>query len=448
VRTPSGNLCIDGQIQADSASDVEGADDSAVEEADDSAVVFVSERQRTSKIVLPLNFNGRSASDLATLLVSARHYAQSGDAKSAENAYLLTLEGFQHVLGEVHDTAIKVGLELATFYTQQDRKQDVDEIIEKLTSAHIHLLGFDNRRTRQHVLHVAELLNSWRREEDAFVFLSHARDLAQSLDQSGDHGTVNARKSKAKSKAPSKHPVMTGQDALQQKIDEIVDAPSVNNINHGLDDARLYAASNEPTVPVLLTAIERQCVSEPAKLGIQRLRARTELLKYYLKTAGSVSFASKDVFLTAKDILSAYWSSVYFGPNSFKSQEAVEASLELTAATLKGRFDVYARDMFRIVEAAMTKMLGEDDERTIWMFISIGIIYQSCRTWDVARPWFDRAWANADARWGSSDGITRSLSSALWEKQHFSYINDEGRPFKTIFGVCGFTIRPTRLHLE
>jgi hypothetical protein len=431
---------MDGQIQVEHASDVE--------EADDSAVVFVGERQRTGKVALPLNFNGRSASDLASLLVSARNYAQSGDAQSAENAYLLTLEGFQHVLGEVHDTAIKVGLELATFYTEQDRKQEADEILEKLTSAHIHLLGFDDRKTRQHVLHVAELLNSWRRQEDALIFLTHARDLARNLDQSGDHGSVDERKSKARGKARSKPPFMTGQEALQQTINDIVDGPSVNNINHGLDDARLHAASNEPAVPVLLTAIEYQCVSEPAKFGIQRLRARTELLKYYLKTAGGVNLANKDAFLTAKDILSSYWSSVHFEPNSFKSQEAVEASLELTAATLKGCFDVYARDMFRVVEAAMVRMLGSHDERTIWMFISIGIIYQSYRTWDVARPWFERAWAAADARWGSSDGITRSLSSALFDKRHFSYINDEGRPFETIFGVCGLTIRPTRLHIE
>jgi hypothetical protein len=42
-----------------------------------------------------------------------------------------------------------------------------------------------------------------------------------------------------------------------------------------------------------------------------------------------------------------------------------------------------------------------------------------------------------------ADSIKRSLPAALFEnKRHLSYLNDEGRPFKMIFGVCGFTIRP------
>jgi hypothetical protein len=67
--------------------------------------------------------------------------------------------------------------------------------------------------------------------------------------------------------------------------------------------------------------------------------------------------------------------------------------------------------------------------------LHIGIVYQTHRIWDVARRWFNRAWAAADALWESADGITRYLFVTLFgNKRHFSYLNDEGRAFKTILG--------------
>jgi hypothetical protein len=44
------------------------------------------------------------------------------------------------------------------------------------------------------------------------------------------------------------------------------------------------------------------------------------------------------------------------------------------------------------------------------------------------------------------DGIRISLEEAF-EVRYFSYVNDEGRPFKSIFSVNGLKITPTRLHM-
>jgi tetratricopeptide (TPR) repeat protein len=406
-------------------------------------IVFIAEEPTTNVASLLLNFNGRSVSDLGALLVAARNYAQVGRTSLAEETYTQSFQGFQHVLGQIHGTTVKAGFELATFYLQQSRKADADHILEQLTSTHIRLLGFEDRRTQQHILEVVELLNSLRREEDALAFLGHAHELAQKPGNGESSKTSGKVKGKAKAR---QDPSQSRKNILLATTNEIVDDPNISNINHGLDSARLHIAANEPAVVALLKAIENQCLYEPIKFGLQGIRARVELLKYYLKEG--VHFANKDSFLSAKDSLRIYWTAMHLEASSFKVQEAVEAALELTAAVLRGHFDNFAKEMFGLIEADIVEKLGDQDERTIWMFISIGIVYQTHRTWDVARRWFERAWAAADAKWGSEDGITKSLATALFEKKHFSYINDEGRPFKTIFGVCGLTIRPTRLHLE
>jgi tetratricopeptide (TPR) repeat protein len=413
------------------------------EDVANSNIVFTTEETTANTVSLPLGFNGRSASELGGLLIAARNYAQAGRTLLAEETYTQSLEGFQHVLGQLHATTVKAAFELATFYFQQNRKADADQILEQLTTTHIRLLGFEDRRTKQHILHIGELLNSLRREEDALAFLSHAHELAQK----SDNGASSKNSGKAKGKAKARQePVQSGKNILLATTIDIRNDPNLSNINHGLDSARLHVAANEPAVVALLKAIESQCLHEPAKFGIQGIHARAELLRYYLKEG--VHFANKDFFLGARDSLRTYWTAMQYEATSCKIQEAVEAALELTAAVLRGHFDTFAKEMFGLVETDIVKMLGDQDERTIWMWISIGIVYQTHRTWDVAQRWFERAWAAADALWGSADGITRSLSAALFGNKHFSYLNNEGRPFKTIFGVCGFTIRPTRLHLE
>jgi len=406
------------------------------------SVVFVAEEAATADLTLSLNFNGKSLSDLGKSLLAARGYAQSQEELLAEETYIETFNGFQHLLGRTHSDVAKVGYELATFYWQQNRKIEADAIFESMTAAHISSLGMDDRKTQQHILHVAELLNSWHRGEDGLAFLSHARELAEVARSDENSGS---RKSKGKARSDRIPSVLTAQELLRQSSDEIALNPSVNNINHGLDNARFHTAVQDPTVVVLLRAIENQCFKEAAKYAIQGIRARTELLKFHLKQG--VNIGNKDDFVSAKDVLNTYWTNMIYDSTSFKSHEAVEAALELAAAVLRGRFDFFATPMFRTIEQKTQQMFGSVDERTIWMFINVGMIYQTYRRWDDARPWFERAWAAAGSAWGLEDGITRSLTNAF-AKKHFSYISDEGRPFKTVFGVCGFTVRPTRLHIE
>ena len=105
--------------------------------------------------------------------------------------------------------------------------------------------------------------------------------------------------------------------------------------------------------------------------------------------------------------------------------------------------------MFRDASDKAAVIFGSDDERTVWVLITIGLVYQTHMTWDDAEEWFEGAFsaALANKAWGPKDGIVRALQNAM-DHRHFSYVSDKGRPFKTVFGVSGITIRPGRLHLE
>ncbi|RDW69775.1 hypothetical protein BP6252_08795 [Coleophoma cylindrospora] len=125
----------------------------------------------------------------------------------------------------------------------------------------------------------------------------------------------------------------------------------------------------------------------------------------------------------------------------FKSFEVLEALLELSATILKGGFENEAWALFSQIEHKAEDNFGWDEEHTIWGKISIGIIYERCKGWAHAESWFNHAYAASTATNDDQDGISKALQVAL-EKHHFSYLSNEGRPFKTIFGVSGLTFRP------
>ena len=120
--------------------------------------------------------------------------------------------------------------------------------------------------------------------------------------------------------------------------------------------------------------------------------------------------------------------------------------MQLALEMFKAAFEFEAEVMFNRVSETATMIFHADDERTIWILISIGLAYQTYGTWSQAERWFEHALANALSVWDDDDEIVKSLQKGVDEK-HFSYLSDEGRPFKTIFGVSGISIRPGRLHM-
>lgn len=80
--------------------------------------------------------------------------------------------------------------------------------------------------------------------------------------------------------------------------------------------------------------------------------------------------------------------------------------------------------------------------------ISISLVYQRHEeTWDEVSGWYEQAYSAVLLMWDENDGITLALAKAR-ENRHFAYVTDEGRPFKSIFGITSVTIRPGRLHID
>ncbi|KAF2105452.1 hypothetical protein BDV96DRAFT_655598 [Lophiotrema nucula] len=411
-----------------------------------SSVIFISANTGSAKKLLHLNFKGKSREDLAAALLAARDYAQNEDPIAAESAYIEALDGHEHLLSSTNEATVKIAYELADFYTRQDCRAEADEILENITQKHISAHGINDRKTKQHLLQVAELLNSWNRGTDALAFLNHAWEVADAQQRTEDVSkTIEAGTRKRRKNAQKANAEASDSERLGKISQDITGNPTTARINFGLDVARLHIAVNDSAVEALLKATETQCLRNPRVLAVQGLKARADLLKHYLKQETATDH--HDTFWTADDLLTTFWESTTWDRETFKSHEVMEASLELGAGVLRASLFTKAKWIFREIDRKASDVFGSDDERTIWIFISIGLIYQRYRMWSEARPWFEQAYAAADSAWGDSDGVTRALEKSL-EKRHFSYLNDETRPFQSVFGVTGITIRPTRLHLE
>lgn len=211
--------------------------------------------------------------------------------------------------------------------------------------------------------------------------------------------------------------------------------------------ARARIAANDHTAEQLLIATIAQCEKRPAQLSRENLVARGELLKLYQKLGTAT--AHRGAFMEAMDSLKFAWDSYEWDEEAFATFEFVEAALQFIANILKSGYNMQARRMFLVAGEKAALVFGSDDERTVWVLITIGLVYQTYMTWNEAEEWFDQAFAAALANrdWGPKDGIVKSLQAAR-DQRHFSYVSSEGRPYKTVFGVSGIKIMPGRLHLE
>ena len=407
----------------------------AVSESEDSA----SEAEHGDK-ALSLGWNGNSISEITALFRAAQSHA---DSERAETMFLKALKGYGVLLGPTHEDATKVAIAVANFYTEQGRFNDADKVVEELCQHYITKFGFKHRRTQQVILQVVELLNGCDRRIDALAFLSRSKELAEDDSEEGFRRPNKRSKSRRQGSISRRHAATPPAEILD--AEEITAGSDPDQIEYGIQVARTHVAVKDEAVEAYLKAIIEHCDGHGEALEIQNLRARCELSNFYSKIGQVHSHNS--AFSSAIGTAEAIIRRERWDKGHFKSFETMEALLELVASVLKAGFDLQAAATFTEIVQKADNNFGWDDERTIWAKISIGIVYQRYRNWESAKPWFEFAYAASFAANGEEDGITRSLQTAM-EKRHFSYVADEGRPFKTIFGVSGLTLRPNRLHLD
>lgn len=374
-----------------------------------------------------------------------RNQSRKGDSEVAEHMYLDVMEGLSYLLGPTHDDAVKVAFELADFYVRETRTADADKILETLIQKHIDNFGYEHRRTTQHIMQTIELLNGWNRSDDALALLARSKELV-ATSEVRPHSQGRAAKRRRMSQ-PERTSRKGGRTSLSQIAGTFTNDSDPTTIDYGLRVAQMHVAAKDEAVEAFLTVIIARCELDSAGLALQNLRARSELLSLYAKM-GKVN-DNIAAFADAQRAFSVIWSRYDWDKKKFQCTEVMEAGMQLAASFLKPGFPLEAKELFRRIEEVATSFMGWDDERTIWTLISIGLVYQRYTTWNEAEEWFQQAFsaALASRRWDNEDGIVMSLQQAM-DNYHFTYVSDEGRPFKTIFGVSGIAIRPGRLHLE
>ena len=407
--------------------------------AQDGEVEVVELEPATRKQTFPLTWNGRNRENLLEVLEMTRDSSREGHLDRAEAELMEALEGHRYLLTPTHEETVKIAYELANFYAEQKRVREADQVLERVSEDFIERWGFGHKKTYQHGLDMVDLLKNWNREVDALALLAHAKDrYEQAEDEPPHRGRTRL----------GKDTVIRGESPatrLQNIRNDMGDTPSSSRIDHGIGAARVYVSTGEPAVEELIRNIEGICVRDPTRFAKQALQARAELLKLYNK----LNTTSKhiDTFTEARQLLDMCWDKFSWEKEKIRSLDFLEACMEVAAGLLRGGFSDSSWRMFRKIEEKAVNLFGFDDERTIWIVITAGLVYQSVKGWDEASPWFEQALSAALSAYDEEDGMVRSLEIAM-DNRHFSYITDEGKPYNTIFGVSGLTIRPRRLHLE
>jgi hypothetical protein len=389
---------------------------------------------------LPLSWKGETLLELTTKFDAARSQRLAGADAQVEDLYVEVLEGYTHILGATHKDTIHVALTLATFYAEEDQMQEANGIIQETLRDHLERWGIKHKQTQQHLLDVVGILNGWNRPNEAFALLSRAKELVDIAERRTTNSDARPRSKKT---ATSSKAAET--DRLLDIAHTIRVVGGPENVAYGVNMARNHASANAEGVEALLLSILDHCEKHPMGLEIQHLKARAELLRWYKKNDTVLGHISS--FVRAKEVFGILWSSFQWDYERSDSLDMMEASLELSSAMLHANFDNLAEDIFGIVSDQARTLFARDMERAIWVDITIGLVYQKYRSWAVSSRWFQQALASAIFKYDDDDGIVKALHNAM-RRHHFTYLTDDGKPFRTIFGVCGLVIRPNRLHLE
>ncbi|KAL9010743.1 MAG: hypothetical protein Q9173_004349 [Seirophora scorigena] len=402
--------------------DMQGLDmqDSRLEESSDDATDVGALGQGK----FALRWQGHSRTDLQEMWPTALRFRDAGNFDEAENLLSRAVTGLSHVLGKTNVDTVKAAHNLADLSAESGRMEHAMDLLQKVMQVHLETYGRRDARTHQNILHAVELLNGWNREADALGLPSLSKELL--LESSPSTRNTSKARNTEKGKAHQKSTGDGSQSELSGVTQSVLEDSGPSLIDDGLGVARSHIAIKDQSTEGLLLAIISQCERNPT-LCLKRLKALAELLGLYGKLGQAMDRGAGFHF----DLMEA----------------GLQLQLQLVAHALKHGHLEEAKIMFRKAYEKSSAVFGWEDERTVWLNITIGLVYQTRMTWDDATEWFEEALAAALAWDRPKDGIVRLLEKAL-SQQHFSYVSDEGRPYKTSFGVSGLVVEPGRLHLE
>jgi tetratricopeptide (TPR) repeat protein len=371
-------------------------------------------------------YNGHTPAELVAMQREAQELDRQGNSEDAENLFREALSGLEHVLSPTHEDTNAVAYQLATFYTRHDRKHDADKVLGRMSENHIARWGLKHKKTMAHVLHVVDLLNSWFRAEDALAFLHRASDVWENPNIRQEKRGLASGRSKDRS------------GDGQSRFSDVSHLPDETDLASAVDtqlgSARAHVNAKDETIEPILISLIEQCEKSPGILAAKNVRTRCELIELYQKLHRE---EDRLIALTkAGEFLARIWKS-----DSEKSKELMEASVDVAKLLIQAGRGADAKEVLRSVEQEAVDSFGPDDDRTIFLLMRIGVMYQSEQNWDEAEPRFEQALAASMTAHGLEDGLTKTLETAL-ENRHYSYLSRESGAFKSILGTSGIVIRP------
>lgn len=341
---------------------------------------------------LALRWQGYSRTDLQEMWDAALRCRDTGDSAQAEDMLSRVVTGLSHVMGKTNVDTIKVAYHLADIYAKSGRTEHATGLLEKVMNDHLEVYGRRDARTQQNVLHAVELLNGWNREADALGLLSLSKELLESSPSTRNTPKASKRASRM-GKASQKSIRDAGSYSdLAGVTQSVLQDVSPTQVDYGLGVARTHVAMKDRATEDLLWAIITQCQRNPA-LSAQHLKALAELLDLYGKLGQATSHRAE--FRDALDHVQKTLEDYDWKEESIESFDFMEAALQLVANALKYGYHKEAQTLFREASAKSSDVFGWEDERTVWVNITIGLVYQTHTTWDEAEEWFDKAYTAA-----------------------------------------------------
>ncbi len=164
------------------------------------------------------------------------------------------------------------------------------------------------------------------------------------------------------------------QSEISGAMRSVFDGVSPARVYYGLGVVRTHVAAKDRAAEGLLLAIISQC-EDNSELNIQHLKAQAELLKLYDR-----AHEHEAMFEAALESLDRAWEAYSWEADSIESFNIVGATLQLVANSLKCGYQLQAKRRFREASEKTSAAFESADERTVWILITIGLVYQTHMT--------------------------------------------------------------------
>ncbi|KAE9362678.1 hypothetical protein N431DRAFT_433670 [Stipitochalara longipes BDJ] len=372
-----------------------------------------SSMQHTSPGYLRLQWEGKNKTDLDELHREAQSLTAAGNIRDAEEHYLQVLAGYEVILSPTHDNTCAVAYELANFYANLDRMNEADKVLDWLSEKHVERWGVGHKKTRAHLIAVADMVFRWGRIEDSMTLVLRAAENYEELVQASSSDEISSRGpqkiyrqneiARDELKLP---PLNGGTLAMYGDKDPV-------RMDYQMRVAITRAGAQERGSDALLVRLLKQAERQPEKLAVPILEARSALLKLY---SSSDEYSKYEQALDQID--SAF--SKIFDSKTKRTELLLDTAVELVGQLVKAERYKHADILLQRLQLEAAKNFGEHDNITISVLIRIGLLYQEEDRWKDARPRFEQALAASMASNGLRNMLTQRLEEALEKKSYTS----------------------------